>query len=56
MGFGNKKPGTVKYYENYYDATSTNSGCDVRVEDPNDLINDLDNIGFKNITYQIRNS
>jgi ubiquinone/menaquinone biosynthesis C-methylase UbiE len=56
MGFGNKKPGTVKYYENYYDATSTNSGCDVRVEDPNDIINDLKNIGFKNITYQIRNS
>lgn len=56
MGYGNKHPSTRHYYENYYDATGTNSLCDVRVDNPEQIIKDLDEIGFKNITYIIRPS
>ena len=55
MGYGNS-PGTVGYYENHYDANSTNSDCDVRVDDPTQILNDLIKIGFKNITYEIQPS
>lgn len=55
MGYGNS-PDTVGYYENFYDATGTNSACDVRVENPEDLINDLKKIGFSSVNYQIRPS
>jgi len=54
MGFGTKHPNTRDYYDNYYDATGTNSACDVRVTDPNDIINELKSIGFYNISYTIR--
>jgi ubiquinone/menaquinone biosynthesis C-methylase UbiE len=54
MGFGNNpKFKTVGYFENYYDAQGTNSDCDVRVENAEDLISDLKKIGFTNITYTI---
>lgn len=57
MGFGkNDKFKTVDYYENYYDAKGTNSDCDVRVENPEYLVTDLQKIGFKNIDYNIRPS
>ena len=56
MGFGTGHPNTRDYYENYYDATSTNSGCDVRVTDPSQITNDLTNVGFTNITFEITNS
>ena len=51
MGFG-KGHGKVSYFDNYYQATSTNSGCDVIVSSPDEIINDLKNIGFNNITYK----
>lgn len=57
MGYGNKpNTGTVEYYDNNYDALSTNSGCDTRVEDPSQIIKDLEKIGFKNIKTIIRPS
>ena len=37
-----------------YDAKGTNSNCDTMITDPNQIVNDLKNIGFKNITYKIR--
>lgn len=57
MGFNaNPKYKTVSYYENYYDATGTNSDCNVRVEYENDLKNELTKIGFKNIKIEIKES
>ena len=56
MGFGLGHPSTRDYFEDYYDADSTNSGCDVRVMDPEYIIGDLNKIGFTNITYEISNS
>ncbi len=47
---------SVGYFENYYDAQSTNSGCDVMIENPADLVDDLEKIGFKNVTYVIKQS
>lgn len=40
-------------YENFYDATSTNSGCDVRVDSIEYIKNDLEKIGFSNFGYHI---
>lgn len=54
MGYGNSHPSTVGYFENNYDATVTNSGCDTRVESPDELKSDLDKIGFTNFSYDIR--
>jgi SAM-dependent methyltransferase len=45
---------TVKYSENYYNANKTNSYCDTRVDDENELLDDLKKIGFKLIEYNIR--
>lgn len=56
MGYGNGHKHTANYYDNIYDATTTNSGYDVKIIDENNLINDLKDIGFKNITYQISKS
>jgi ubiquinone/menaquinone biosynthesis C-methylase UbiE len=53
MGFGSGHPFTRNYYENYYGATSTNSGCDVRVDNPQQIIDDLTTIGFKNIVCEV---
>jgi len=55
MGFGAKDK-SVSYYDNYYEATSTNSGCDVRIENPSHLTSDLEKIGFINIGYVIRDA
>jgi ubiquinone/menaquinone biosynthesis C-methylase UbiE len=54
MGYGLNSPLSVGYYENYIDATSTNRGCDTRVEDPSELQKDLEEIGFTNFQYTIR--
>jgi SAM-dependent methyltransferase len=54
MGFGDGHPRTVGYYENNYDAIGTNSLCDTRVNDPNELKSDLEKIGFINFEYDIR--
>lgn len=44
------------YFDNYYEATSTNSGCDTSVSSPFQIQRDLESIGFKNITYKIANA
>jgi ubiquinone/menaquinone biosynthesis C-methylase UbiE len=56
MGFGDGHFNTKDYYENFYDAESTNSGCDVKVSDPAQIVGDLTKIGFVNITYEITKS
>jgi SAM-dependent methyltransferase len=57
MGFGyNPEFFTVDYYANHYDATGTNSDCDVRVEKALHLVKDLEKIGFNDISYEIKPS
>jgi ubiquinone/menaquinone biosynthesis C-methylase UbiE len=46
----------VSYFENHYDAPGTNSICDVRVHTEEEVINDLKEIGFVNITTEVRES
>jgi ubiquinone/menaquinone biosynthesis C-methylase UbiE len=53
MGFGSPSPMTVRYYENYYEATGTNRRCDVCIETTEQLENDLNQIGFKDFNYTI---
>jgi len=57
MGYGSmewKGNNTVyPYYENHYDAMSSNSAHDVRIENVEDLISDLTKIGFNDIKYFI---
>jgi len=51
------KPNSLKhstdYYSNFYDAQATNSAMDARTEDPSQLKNDLDKIGYINFQYKI---
>jgi ubiquinone/menaquinone biosynthesis C-methylase UbiE len=54
MGFGPNHPRSVDYYENYYDANTSNGGMDTRIEDANQLKEDLEKIGFKNFNFYIR--
>ena len=44
------------YHEENTDATATNSDADVRITDPQDVITDLEKIGFKDVTYKITHS
>jgi ubiquinone/menaquinone biosynthesis C-methylase UbiE len=53
MGYGSPSPMTVGYYENYYDATGTNRGCDVCIESAEQLEKDLVKIGFSEFEYTI---
>jgi SAM-dependent methyltransferase len=56
MGFGipeQSRKNTVSYYTNNYDATGTNGQCDVAVSNPNELKQDLAEIGFRNFRYII---
>lgn len=53
MGYGTNKKDSVGYYENNYNAESTNGSMDTRVEDPSQLKSDLDKIGFVNFNYNI---
>jgi ubiquinone/menaquinone biosynthesis C-methylase UbiE len=46
----------VSYFENYYDATGTNSICDVRIQNEEEIIKDLENIGFVNIVSEVKES
>jgi SAM-dependent methyltransferase len=41
------------YYENAYTVENSNGSNDVRVSDPRQLIDDLEAIGFTNVTYRI---
>lgn len=54
MGFGSPSPATVDYYANYYDAVSTNRGCDVCVSSQDQIEKDLLEIGFKDFQFIIR--
>jgi ubiquinone/menaquinone biosynthesis C-methylase UbiE len=54
MGYGVPSPKTVDYYDNYYDAQSTNRGCDTSIADYTQVEKDLLSIGFKNFNYYIR--
>jgi ubiquinone/menaquinone biosynthesis C-methylase UbiE len=53
MGYGSNSPLSVGYYENYYDAPSTNRACDTMVESPDQLEKDLLEIGFTDFQYVI---
>jgi ubiquinone/menaquinone biosynthesis C-methylase UbiE len=55
MGFGPHTPAknSVGYYDNFYDANESNGSCDTRVEDPNQLKDDLEKIGFSEFNFQI---
>jgi len=44
------------YYDNSYSAAGSNGSDDVRVTNENDLISDLEKIGFKDITFEIHDS
>ena len=49
------KLGSAGYYENNYNALTTNSGHDCRIESPNQIKKDLvEKIGFKNFEYWVR--
>lgn len=57
MGFGTGRTApTADYFDNVYEATGTNSLYDCRVTDPQQVISDLTEIGFKNIKTEIRES
>jgi ubiquinone/menaquinone biosynthesis C-methylase UbiE len=46
MGYGEGHPVTRDYYDNHYDAGGTNSSCDVRIDDQEQLVKDFEEIGF----------
>ncbi len=54
MGFGNKRGVSVDYSANHYCALGTNGLCDTRVDNPEQIKNDLYKIGFKELEYWIR--
>jgi ubiquinone/menaquinone biosynthesis C-methylase UbiE len=56
MGYGGKEGiPTAGYYENIYEAVSTNGHADVSITDESALVNDLvEKIGFKNYKSDIR--
>jgi len=62
MGYGGKPPVTTKkrpyywceWYDNIYDAVSTNSGYDVSILDENEVKDDILKIGFKSFDFDIR--
>lgn len=56
MGYGDAHPNGRDYYDNYYEAEGTNSKCDVMITYPSQIIDDLDEIGFTDIEYEITKS
>lgn len=54
MGYGGKINGNTwaRYDENVYSARATNSGHDVSVTDPSELVKDLEKIGFVDVWYK----
>jgi len=60
MGYGGKPPPTGRHYEwstwyeNIYDAKSTNSGYDVSILDENEVKSDILKIGFNTFDFDIR--
>ena len=56
MGYGKSqglKDVSVDYYDNFFEAYSTNGGMDVMIENYIDVKNDLLEIGFDNFNYYI---
>jgi ubiquinone/menaquinone biosynthesis C-methylase UbiE len=53
MGFG-VSGGKTHYFDNNYEAVSTNSGADVMVENTDYVESDLARIGFSDFRYHIR--
>ena len=53
MGFGTPSPHSVDYYDNNYEATRTNRGCDTNISSHEQIERDLTSIGFKNFKYYI---
>lgn len=51
-----EKPGTVKYFDNNYDAHDTNGGADCTVDNPRCVEFDLWSLGFVDFKYYIRPS
>lgn len=56
MSFGKAKRKAIGYYENYYDATSTNGNFDVELEKEEYLLRDLQDIGYTIKEIKIRES
>jgi ubiquinone/menaquinone biosynthesis C-methylase UbiE len=60
MGYGSGLESALgprsAYFENSYDATGTNSAHDVRIQSEDEVIKDLSEMGFVNITTTIRES
>jgi len=61
LGFGHDLVDSLgrpksSYYENAYGARETNSGHDVRVLDEKEVIDDLNNLNFSNVTTIVRPS
>jgi SAM-dependent methyltransferase len=57
MGYGTTgRFKTVAYHDNFYDAKGTNSDCNVRVDNADEVKSDLEKIGFKDIEITIRDS
>lgn len=55
MGYGGEATSRMaKYYENLWDAPQTNGKWGVTVLDPREPQRDLEEIGFKNFSYDIR--
>ncbi len=44
------------YYDNMYEARGTNSAWDVRIDNEEDVLKDLEQIGFVNVTTTVRES
>jgi ubiquinone/menaquinone biosynthesis C-methylase UbiE len=53
MAYGEKR-GSKNYFENYFNAGLTNGGCDVIVQNPSHLEDDLTEIGYTNFNHYIR--
>lgn len=60
MGYGvhkdKKKISYSLYSDNCYEAQGTNGNHDVRIINPNEVINHLTKIGFKFVNYTIEKS
>jgi ubiquinone/menaquinone biosynthesis C-methylase UbiE len=56
MGYGNEVGALSGYYDNFYNAIGTNSLNDVQVVNENEIINDLNKIGFVNHIITIKPS
>jgi len=52
--YDSSKIKSAKYYDNVWDASGTNGAFDVSIDDPQNLIDDLTKIGYKDIKYEIK--